>query len=196
MTSSQGYALVVGLYFAYVPIVVGMTHVAELVNMGPFQSVWRTACSGARCLLVCVAGASWLGAAAAIRVAVRSALLVNAHARDMGRLAQAPPLDETSGPLGTRAPGSCTRGTRRSGELSSRCRPCEGAESVGSPGVPGDECPESCGGRCAGSPTRVGIPRKSRSCGDSRVLVSRCVFLLWIGSFKDAGQLRMAPLRL
>lgn len=35
-----GYALVVGLYFAYVPLSVGITSIAQLINMGPLQPLW------------------------------------------------------------------------------------------------------------------------------------------------------------
>jgi hypothetical protein len=36
-----GYALVVGLYFAYMPLVIGISQVAGAVDMGPLQSVWE-----------------------------------------------------------------------------------------------------------------------------------------------------------
>lgn len=35
-----GYAFVVGLYFAYMPIVIGVTNIAKVINMGPLQPVW------------------------------------------------------------------------------------------------------------------------------------------------------------
>lgn len=36
-----GYALIVGLYFAYLPLVVGIANVAAAVDMGPLQPVWK-----------------------------------------------------------------------------------------------------------------------------------------------------------
>jgi len=36
-----GYALVVGLYFAYMPLVIGISQVAGAVDMGPLQSAWE-----------------------------------------------------------------------------------------------------------------------------------------------------------
>jgi len=36
-----GYALVVGLYFAYMPLVIGISNVAAAVDMGPMQSLWE-----------------------------------------------------------------------------------------------------------------------------------------------------------
>ena len=36
-----GYALVAGLYFAYLPCVIGITNIAQLINMGPLQSLWQ-----------------------------------------------------------------------------------------------------------------------------------------------------------
>jgi hypothetical protein len=36
-----GYGLVVGLYFAYVPAVVGITNIATIIHMGPLQPVWQ-----------------------------------------------------------------------------------------------------------------------------------------------------------
>jgi len=36
-----GYALVVGLYFAYMPLVIGVSQVANAVDMGPLQSAWE-----------------------------------------------------------------------------------------------------------------------------------------------------------
>jgi len=36
-----GYAAATGLYFAYLPCVIGITNVAKIVNMGPLQSVWQ-----------------------------------------------------------------------------------------------------------------------------------------------------------
>jgi hypothetical protein len=36
-----GYALVVGLYFAYMPLVIGIANIAQAVNMGPLQSAWE-----------------------------------------------------------------------------------------------------------------------------------------------------------
>jgi len=35
-----GYALVAGLYFAYLPLVIGIAKYAGMINMGPFQSLW------------------------------------------------------------------------------------------------------------------------------------------------------------
>mmetsp|Transcript_3756 Transcript_3756/g.9911 ORF Transcript_3756/g.9911 Transcript_3756/m.9911 type:complete len:838 (+) Transcript_3756:59-2572(+) len=37
-----GYSLVIGLYFAYMPLVVSMTHLAELIDMGPLQPYWKS----------------------------------------------------------------------------------------------------------------------------------------------------------
>jgi len=36
-----GYALVVGLYILYMPIVIFITNLAETINMGPFQPLWK-----------------------------------------------------------------------------------------------------------------------------------------------------------
>jgi len=36
-----GYALVIGLYFAYMPLVIGISNVAGAVDMGPMQSLWE-----------------------------------------------------------------------------------------------------------------------------------------------------------
>ena len=36
-----GYALIVGLYFAYMPLVIGISSVAGAVDMGPMQSAWE-----------------------------------------------------------------------------------------------------------------------------------------------------------
>jgi len=36
-----GYALVIGLYFAYMPLVIGISNVAAAVDMGPMQSLWE-----------------------------------------------------------------------------------------------------------------------------------------------------------
>ena len=36
-----GYALIVGLYFAYMPLVIGISNVAGAVDMGPMQSLWE-----------------------------------------------------------------------------------------------------------------------------------------------------------
>jgi len=36
-----GYALVVGLYFAYMPLVIGISNVASAADMGPMQSLWE-----------------------------------------------------------------------------------------------------------------------------------------------------------
>jgi hypothetical protein len=36
-----GYALVVGLYFAYMPLVIGISRVASAVDAGPLQSAWE-----------------------------------------------------------------------------------------------------------------------------------------------------------
>merc|ERR1719359_2383255 len=36
-----GYALTVGLFFAYLPCVIGITNIANMINMGPLQSVWQ-----------------------------------------------------------------------------------------------------------------------------------------------------------
>jgi hypothetical protein len=36
-----GYALVVGLYFAYMPLVIGISQVSAAVDMGPMQSTWE-----------------------------------------------------------------------------------------------------------------------------------------------------------
>jgi len=35
-----GYLLMVGLYFAYMPLIIGITNVAKIVDMGPFQPLW------------------------------------------------------------------------------------------------------------------------------------------------------------
>jgi len=35
-----GYLLVVGLYFTYMPIVIGVTNIAKVIDMGPMQSLW------------------------------------------------------------------------------------------------------------------------------------------------------------
>eukprot|EP00421_Protoceratium_reticulatum_P040146 CAMPEP_0168444154 /NCGR_PEP_ID=MMETSP0228-20121227/44900_1 /TAXON_ID=133427 /ORGANISM="Protoceratium reticulatum, Strain CCCM 535 (=CCMP 1889)" /LENGTH=614 /DNA_ID=CAMNT_0008458583 /DNA_START=19 /DNA_END=1862 /DNA_ORIENTATION=- len=35
-----GYLLVAGLYFAYLPCVIGLTNIAKIINLGPFQSLW------------------------------------------------------------------------------------------------------------------------------------------------------------
>lgn len=35
-----GYALIAGLYFAYIPLVVGITNLAKLIDMGPLQPLW------------------------------------------------------------------------------------------------------------------------------------------------------------
>jgi len=36
-----GYALVVGLYFAYMPLVIGISQLSSAADMGPLQSVWE-----------------------------------------------------------------------------------------------------------------------------------------------------------
>lgn len=36
-----GYALVVGLYFAYMPLVIGIANISMAVDMGPMQSAWE-----------------------------------------------------------------------------------------------------------------------------------------------------------
>jgi hypothetical protein len=36
-----GYAAATGLYFAYLPCVIGITNIANMINMGPLQSVWQ-----------------------------------------------------------------------------------------------------------------------------------------------------------
>jgi hypothetical protein len=36
-----GYALVAGLFFAYMPLVIGITNVANMIDMGPLQAVWQ-----------------------------------------------------------------------------------------------------------------------------------------------------------
>jgi len=36
-----GYALVIGLYFAYMPLVIGISNVANAVDAGPLQSAWE-----------------------------------------------------------------------------------------------------------------------------------------------------------
>jgi len=36
-----GYGLVAGLYFAYMPIVIGITNVAKMIHMGAFQPLWE-----------------------------------------------------------------------------------------------------------------------------------------------------------
>lgn len=36
-----GYLLVAGLYFAYMPIVIGVTNIAKVIDMGPLQSLWQ-----------------------------------------------------------------------------------------------------------------------------------------------------------
>jgi len=38
--SVTGYLLILGLYFAYMPAVVGMTNIAKSIDMGPMQSFW------------------------------------------------------------------------------------------------------------------------------------------------------------
>jgi len=40
MRSLAGYAAVTGLYFAYMPLVIGITNIAKVVDMGPLQPVW------------------------------------------------------------------------------------------------------------------------------------------------------------
>jgi hypothetical protein len=39
--SLLGYALVAGLYFAYLPLVIGITNVAKVMDLGPLQSIWE-----------------------------------------------------------------------------------------------------------------------------------------------------------
>mmetsp|Transcript_16757 Transcript_16757/g.52803 ORF Transcript_16757/g.52803 Transcript_16757/m.52803 type:complete len:836 (-) Transcript_16757:64-2571(-) len=36
-----GYLLIIGLYVAYMPLVIGITNIAQAVNMGPLQSSWE-----------------------------------------------------------------------------------------------------------------------------------------------------------
>jgi hypothetical protein len=36
-----GYGLVAGLYFAYMPMVIGITNIAKMINMGMFQPIWE-----------------------------------------------------------------------------------------------------------------------------------------------------------
>jgi len=36
-----GYALIAGLYFIYMPLIIGVTNIAKLVNLGPFQPIWQ-----------------------------------------------------------------------------------------------------------------------------------------------------------
>jgi len=37
-----GYALTLGLYFAYMPIVIGVTNLANLIDLGPLDAVWSS----------------------------------------------------------------------------------------------------------------------------------------------------------
>jgi len=37
-----GYLLIVGLYFAYMPLVIGITNVAKVVDLGPLQPLWAS----------------------------------------------------------------------------------------------------------------------------------------------------------
>jgi len=37
-----GYALTVGLYFAYMPIVVGVTNLADVIDLGPLDTLWES----------------------------------------------------------------------------------------------------------------------------------------------------------
>merc|ERR1719382_1021130 len=36
-----GYLLVAALYFAYLPCVIGITNIAKMIDMGPFQPLWQ-----------------------------------------------------------------------------------------------------------------------------------------------------------
>merc|ERR1740123_201832 len=37
-----GYLIIAGLYFAYMPIVIGVTNLAIIINLGPFQPLWQS----------------------------------------------------------------------------------------------------------------------------------------------------------
>mmetsp|Transcript_47808 Transcript_47808/g.102477 ORF Transcript_47808/g.102477 Transcript_47808/m.102477 type:complete len:792 (-) Transcript_47808:98-2473(-) len=36
-----GYLLLAGFFFAYLPIIIGITNIAKIINLGPFQPIWQ-----------------------------------------------------------------------------------------------------------------------------------------------------------